>query len=155
MINQETHWKSLHFDELTTKLFHDILQLRINVFVVEQNCPYPELDDKDLIAHHILATDRKGEVVATARLLPKDVSYNVPSIGRVVVREDYRDKKLGHDLMEYAMKCANELYPDQDIKISAQEHLKGYYEKHGFEQVSEMYLEDNIPHIAMLYSVEK
>lgn len=153
MINQDVKWETVHFNELSAKLFHDILQLRINVFVVEQNCPYPELDDKDLLAYHIYAKNSGGEIVATARLLPGGVSYDIPSVGRVVVHGDYRDKKLGHDLMTYTMSEVNRLYPNQDIKISAQEHLKNYYQRHGFEQVSEIYLEDDIPHIAMLYSV--
>ena len=155
MINQGLDWKTSHFNELNTKHFHDLIQLRINVFVVEQNRPYPELDDKDLAAHHIYASNAEGEVLATARLLPPGISYDIPSIGRVVVREDYRDKKLGHDLMSYTMEKAIELYPNQDIKISAQEHLKNYYQKHNFNQISETYLEDGIPHIAMLYSSGK
>ena len=92
MINQGIKWGIVHFDELSTKQFHDIIQLRINVFVVEQNCPYPELDDKDLLAHHIYAEDSEGKIVSTARLLPNGVSYDLPSIGRVVVCKDYRDK---------------------------------------------------------------
>ena len=91
-------------------------------------------------------------MVATARVLSGGVSYEHPSVGRVVVHEDYRAKKLGHDLMTYTMQETVRLYPNQDIKISAQEHLKKYYEKHGFSQVSETYLEDGIPHIEMLYT---
>ena len=155
MINQDLDWKISHFNELNTKHFHDLIQLRINVFVVEQNCPYPELDDKDLSAHHIYAINAEGKIIATTRLLPPGISYDIPSIGRVVVREDYRDKKLGHDLMSYTMEKATELYPGLDIKLSAQEHLKKYYQRHGFSQVSETYMEDGIPHIAMLYSSEK
>ena len=153
MINSDVKWSIAHFNDLSTKLFHDIVQLRINVFVVEQNCPYPELDDKDLLAHHIIAKDDKGSVVATARVLPNGVSYETPSVGRVVVHKEYRAKKLGHDLMTYTMQESLKLYPNQNIKISAQEHLRKYYEKHGFSQVSETYLEDDIPHIAMLFSV--
>lgn len=152
MINQDISWKIIAFDELSTKLFHDIIQLRINVFVVEQNCPYPELDDKDLVAHHVVAQDVNGNVVATARVLPKGVSYEIPSIGRVVVHEAFRAKKLGHDLMTYTMQETQKLFPNEDVKISAQEHLKKYYEKHGFVKDSESYLEDGIPHIAMIYS---
>lgn len=147
-------WHIYHFKDLSTKQFHDLLQLRIKVFVVEQICPYPELDNKDLDAYHIIGLHGK-KTIATARILKPGVSYPQASIGRVVVDENYRKQKLGDDLMQFSMQQTQQLFPNQDVKISAQEYLKHYYEKHGFEQVSEMYLEDDIPHIAMLYTAQK
>lgn len=150
----DVSWHIYHFSDLSAKQFHDLLQLRINVFVVEQNCSYPELDNKDLDAYHVIGL-HKGKTIATARVLKPGVSYSQPSIGRVAVDENFRKQKLGDDLMQFSMQQTQQLFPNQEVKISAQEHLKHYYEKHGFKQVSEMYLEDDIPHIAMLYTTQK
>lgn len=144
------NWQCLSFSQLTTTQLYQLLKLRVDVFVVEQTCPYPELDDKDQIegVFHLLGY-KDQELVACARLLPKDVSYSTLSIGRVVTKQSARGNGLGHTLMTVALEQCHKLWPAQDITISAQQHLVDYYRQHGFEQTSEMYLEDDIPHVQM------
>lgn len=144
-------WHCLPFDKLSTKEFHDIVQLRINVFVVEQNCPYPELDNKDLEVYHVFGK-QNDEVVAVARLLPPNISYNEWSIGRVATSESYRKLKIGHLLMDYCHEQIEQLAGKVPVRISAQLYLEKFYQSHGYLQVSDMYLEDDIEHIEMLYS---
>lgn len=140
-----------HFKELSTQTFHDALQLRINVFVVEQNCPYPELDDKDLVAYHVLGLE-DGRLVAVARILPPGISYKEPSIGRFAVAPTHRKQKLGHLMMEACHASISQLFPKSPIRISAQEYLKDFYGAHGYQHTGKSYLEDGIPHIEMLKS---
>ena len=147
-------WKTLRFEQLDPHLLYQMLKLRVDVFVVEQNCPYPELDNKDTIegVRHLLGFV-DGELAAVARLLPAGTSYPSVSIGRVLVSEKWREKKLGHDLMAKAVSECETLWPDQDIEIGAQDHLRHFYSKHGFEAYSEVYLEDGIPHVDMRRTV--
>lgn len=154
-------WQSLSFAQLTTSQLYDLLKLRIDIFVVEQNCPYPDLDgnEHELDRHaqtiHLLGY-QEGELVAYLRILAKGQSYaDYISIGRVVTKTSARGSGLGHQLLQQALELCQQHYPKESIKISAQEHLANYYQQHGFKQVSEMYLEDNIPHIAMLKVYEK
>ena len=139
-----------HFNELTTHELYKILELRARVFVVEQNCAYQDLDGKDFVAHHTLGFIG-NDLVASTRLLDKGISYeNYPSIGRVVNSPDYRNLGYGRKIMVYSISKMQELYPNQSIKISAQEYLKKFYSSLGFVQSGESYLEDNIPHIPMI-----
>jgi len=144
-------WHCLPFDQLSVSDFHNLLQLRINVFVVEQNCPYPELDDKDPKVFHVFGK-QGNQVVAVARLLAKGISYDEWSIGRVATHLDYRKQKLGHELMHYCHEQIEAIAGKVPIRISAQEYLQQFYESQGYKKVSEMYLEDDIPHIEMLRS---
>ncbi|GAM76813.1 elaA protein [Vibrio ishigakensis] len=143
-------WKTLKFEQLDPHLLYQMLKLRVDVFVVEQDCPYPELDNKDILegVHHLIGFV-DDEIVAVARLLPAGASYPSVSIGRVAVSEKWREKKLGHDLMKKAVSECEALWPQQDIEIGAQNHLRNFYSKHGFEAYSEVYLEDGIPHVDM------
>ncbi len=150
-------WHSKTFNKLSTNELYDILKLRIDVFVVEQTCFYSDLDDHDRHpgSIHCFAYHRKPngeqEIVAYARILPKGTTYSdFISIGRVVTSPQFRAHKLGYTLMERTIKHCIESHPLAPIKISAQEHLKHFYQKLGFECISEMYLEDNIPHVAMM-----
>ncbi|RKD34386.1 GNAT family N-acetyltransferase [Thermohalobacter berrensis] len=143
-------WKIKHFNELTTNGLYEIIKQRINVFVVEQKCPYFECDDKDLDSYHIYATDN-NEIVAYARIIPPGVSYKEASIGRVLVKKDYRGNGLGRSLMERAIKYIIDELREDRIRISAQEYLLNFYKSLGFKAVSGTYLEDGIPHIEMLY----
>lgn len=140
------------WDELSPLLLHDLIALRINIFVVEQNCPYPELDGKDLAAHHVLMYSDDDTLIGTARILAPGVSYPEVSIGRVAIDEGHRAKAMGHELMHASLAFIAQEYGEVPVKISAQEHLQGYYNKHGFVKVSDVYLEDDIPHVAMLRS---
>ncbi len=118
------------------------------MFVVEQNCVYQDIDGKDEKALHVLGM-HEGVLVAYARLFQPGDYFEQASIGRVIVNPAYRDKKWGHDLMTAAIQSIAEHYGETNITISAQLYLKRFYESHGFVQTSDMYLEDDIPHIEM------
>jgi len=108
-----------------------------------------------LQSHHVFGLNEKNEVVAHARIIPKGVSYEYVSIGRVVVRKDYRSLGLGHDLMNFSMQKSKEIFGDEIIKIGAQSHLQKFYNEHGFVTVSDIFLEDNIEHVYMLFTPKK
>ena len=136
------------FKTLSLIELYQILQLRSEVFVVEQNCVYQDIDGKDEKALHVLGM-HEGVLVAYARLFQPGDYFEQASIGRVIVNPAYRDKKWGHDLMTAAIQSIAEHYGETNITISAQLYLKRFYESHGFVQTSDMYLEDDIPHIEM------
>jgi ElaA protein len=145
-------WQVKHFRQLSVDELYDILKLRIDVFVVEQTCYYPDLDniDKHQDTLHLFCYEQ-GKVSAYLRILAKGQSYDeYISIGRVIVAEQARGTGMGNKLMVEALKVSQQYFPEERLKISAQEHLEKYYNNHGFERISAMYLEDNIPHIAML-----
>jgi ElaA protein len=142
-------WKIKPFDGLSVNELYDLLQLRSKIFVVEQNCVYLDLDGKDRVALHLFA-EFEGKIVAHARLFKAGISFDNSSIGRVVVDADYRDRKWGHDLMREAIAGIASNFNETKITIGAQLYLKKFYESHGFVQSSEMYLEDDIPHIEMI-----
>jgi ElaA protein len=144
----EITFKIKRFNELSTVELYSLLQLRSEVFVVEQNCVYQDIDGKDEKAIHLIGEDN-GKIVAYARLFKPAAYFEQSSIGRVVVKESYRDKKLGHLLMREAIRVIETHFEETKITISAQLYLKKFYESHGFVQTSEMYLEDDIPHIEM------
>ncbi|WP_396176256.1 GNAT family N-acetyltransferase [Flavobacterium sp.] len=141
-------WKIKRFDALSSQELYNLLQLRSEVFVVEQNCVYQDIDGKDEKAIHLIGEDN-GKIVAYARIFKPNDYFEQASIGRVVVKESYRDKKLGHLLMREAIRVIETHFEETKITISAQLYLKKFYESHGFVQTSEMYLEDDIPHIEM------
>ncbi len=143
-------WNCKHFRELTVEQYHKIIYLRTAVFVVEQNCPYQEVDNKDVVSHHLFGINSQNEVVAVTRILPQQVSYNEISIGRVAIKKAARGTGLAHELMLESFAAVEKIYGKQPIRISAQQYLVNYYSKHGFVQVGEMYLEDGIPHVEML-----
>ena len=144
------HWTLKKFADLKVDELHDLLELRINVFVVEQDCPYPELDGKDKIAYHYFATDDKGKIVAYTRIFAPGDYYEYAAIGRVVVDASYRREGLGYELMQGSVSAIKELFDTGNIKIGAQKYLKDFYESLGFHKVGEEYLEDGIPHIYMI-----
>ena len=141
-------WKIKRFNELSTTELYNLLQLRSEVFVVEQNCVYQDIDYKDQKAVHLIG-EYEGKTVAYARLFkPKDY-FEKASIGRVIVKPDYRHLKLGHELMREAIQVVKTSFGESQITISAQLYLQRFYESHGFVAMSEVYLEDDIPHIEM------
>ena len=137
------------FNELSVNELYYILQLRSEVFVVEQNCVYQDIDGKDKKAMHVVGTF-EGEIVAYARIFKKGDYFDNASIGRVVVSADCRTRKWGYNLMETAIQAIEIHFNETKITISAQLYLQKFYESLGFTKVSEMYLEDDIPHIEML-----
>lgn len=136
------------FKELSTQDLYEVMFLRSEVFIVEQNCVYQDIDRKDQKAIHVLGY-YNNELAAYCRLFDAGDYFDQSSIGRVVVSPKYRDKKLGHELIRKAINIIEEELLQTKITISAQQYLQKFYETHGFEQTSEMYLEDDIPHIEM------
>ena len=140
------------FQELTTQELYDILQLRSEVFVVEQDCVYQDIDGKDQKALHVLGY-KNNVVVAYTRIFKPGDYFEKASIGRVVVSKKERQHKYGYDIMEASIQAIKEHYNETDIKISAQCYLNKFYNNLGFKAIGEDYLEDGIPHIAMVYKV--
>ncbi|SMC82835.1 GNAT family N-acetyltransferase [Rhizobium sp. RU36D] len=136
-------------DDLPSRDLYALMKLRVDVFVVEQACPYPELDGKDVDALHLrLLAD--GALLAAARILKPEGPEKPVKIGRVVVSPTHRGKRLGDRVMQEAIREAERLYPGRPIALSAQSHLERFYRALGFVPVSEEYLEDGIPHVDML-----
>lgn len=136
-----------YFDELSLEELVDIYKYRVSVFVVEQKCPYQEIDDADKVAYHVYLKDDEG-IVAYARVLPKGVTFDEVSIGRVIATK--RRCGYGTRIVQEAIKVAKEKWNADVIKIEAQVYARGLYEKQGFVQTSEPFLEDGIPHIEMM-----
>ena len=136
------------FAELTIYELYDLLQLRSEVFVVEQDCAYQDIDGKDEKALHVFVK-KEGKTVAYTRCFAPGMYFEEASIGRVVVPADQRKYGYGHVIMEASIKAIEKKYQTKDIKVSAQTYLRKFYESHGFIQIGEGYLEDGIPHIAM------
>ena len=145
-------WKVKHYNDLSLNEFHDIIALRIAVFVIEQNCPYQELDGKDKKSYHLICRNDNGEIVSTARIIPPGVAYTQVAIGRVVIADSARGLGLGHELMRQCMHFIVEEFGQVPVILSAQKHLKNYYASHGFASTGKEYLEDNIPHVEMIYT---
>ena len=144
----ELKFEIKRFNELSTQELYSVLQLRSEVFVVEQNCVYQDIDGKDAKAIHLLGSFN-GEIVAYVRIFKPGDYFEQASIGRVVVKQNYRKQKWGYDLMNEAILATQTVFNETKITISAQLYLKKFYENLGFIQTSEMYLEDDIPHIEM------
>ena len=138
-------FRILDWCDLNREEFHDFLKLRIDVFVVEQNCPYPELDGKDQDCLHVF----NESTSAYLRIVKPGVSYDEPSIGRVATVKSSRNKGLGKEIMRIALKECDSRWPNQGVRISAQKYLVKFYEDMGFKVCSEPYLEDDIPHVQM------
>jgi ElaA protein len=145
-------WFDLGFSELTLEQLYGLLQLRVDVFVVEQNCPYPELDGKDKHpqTRHLLGQDELGNIVAYSRVLAPSISYPQASIGRVAVAKSARGHGAANQLMQAAIAIAKQHWPDDNIQIGAQDYLRQFYQQHGFVVNSDVYLEDGIEHLDML-----
>ncbi len=148
----QIQWDLKKFDELTPAQLYAALQLRSEVFVIEQNCIYPDMDGKDPHCHHLLGMTG-DKLVAYTRLLPPGLAYEEASIGRVVTSPSVRRMGAGRILMMQSLNAVYGLYGEIPIKIGAQLYLKAFYESFGFRQVSEIYLEDGIEHISMLKGV--
>ncbi|WP_102029287.1 GNAT family N-acetyltransferase [Salirhabdus sp. Marseille-P4669] len=142
-------WSLKSFEQFTLEELYSVLKERVLVFVVEQECPYPEIDDYDQTSYHLLLKEQ-NKLIAYCRLLPSNTKYEEASIGRVLVKESYRNLGLAHKLMEQAVTIMKEEWNEPIIKLQAQSHLQGFYGKHGFKVVSEEYMDDGIPHVDML-----
>lgn len=150
-MEMEINWSQKSFSELTTTELYAILRLRTEVFVVEQNCVFQDMDDKDQKSEHLMGW-KGNDLVAYARILPPEISYTEPSIGRVVSDPRYRRIGAGRTLMREAIKRTVERHGKQPIRIGAQLYLKKFYSDLGFIPQGEIYLEDGIDHIEMLWT---
>jgi len=137
---------SKSFDEIDNKTLHNIFLLRSEIFVVEQECVYQDIDGKDINSIHIIGK-KQEEIIAYSRIM--NLNNEFCSIGRVLVKKEFRKKGIGIKLMEKSIEKARKLYNQKKIKISAQEYLKNFYIDLGFKHTGKRYLEDGIPHIEM------
>jgi ElaA protein len=145
-------WRYLAFDELTTTQLYAVLQLRAEVFVVEQACIFQDMDGADVLAMHVLGT-LQGVLVAYARCFAAGIKFAEASIGRIVTHPGVRGSGAGHALVEKAISCLFQPSGAQVIRIGAQARLEAFYRQHGFEKAGPIYLEDGIAHIEMLRRV--
>ncbi len=143
-------WRCLSFDQLSLDELYQLLRLRAEVFVVEQDCPYQDLDNNDQSGLHVLGF-RADELVAYTRLLPPGTRYATCSIGRVVTSQNVRRDGYGKELMSVSIEYCHNHWPGESITISAQQYLENFYTQLGFQTESEPYQEDGIPHIQMRF----
>ena len=143
-------WEIKKFNELNVEEVYEILKLRNEVFVVEQQCIYEDCDDKDKRAYHLFG-EEDGKIVAYLRILEKGISYNEISIGRVLTNKEYRGRGFAKEMMIKAIEFIENSLNEKIIRISAQEYLLNFYSSLKFVKASDMYLEDGIPHVEMLY----
>ncbi len=143
-------WAIKKYNELNLDELYEILKIRVDIFIIEQECFYQDLDDKDKVSFHLMGIDiNTNKMIAYLRILPPSVSYKEPSIGRVVTVKSYRKMKLGKELMFNGIKFIENKYKNQGIRISGQKYLEVFYNNLGFKTVSDVYLEDGIEHVEM------
>lgn len=140
-------WTIKPFEQVTTDELFKFLKTRVDVFVVEQECPYPEIDDLDLIAIHFFKTDSDGQIMAYCRLIETDKEMK---LGRVLVSQEHRKDGLGRELVAKALDYCAKTYPSKPVYAQAQAYLEKFYGSFGFVATSDVYLEDDIPHIDMI-----
>lgn len=143
------NWKLIKFEEFNVNRLYEVLKLRVDVFVVEQSCPYPEIDGSDQEALHLMCIE-DNKVIAYSRIFPPGAMYDVCAIGRVIVKPKARGTGLAKQLMEKAIEAAENEWQVETIKICAQSHLQNFYESVGFITVSDEFDEDGIPHVYMI-----
>ena len=144
------NWQFKKFEELKIEEIYKILRIRNEVFIVEQKCAYQDCDDKDKKSFHLYLED-EGVIVSYLRILEKGVSFNEVSIGRVLTNKNYRNKGISRKMMLKAIEIIEQSLNETEIKIQAQSYLVNFYGSLGFKETSKEYLEDNIPHLDMLY----
>lgn len=142
-----------HYNNLSRDDLYAIIYLRNEVFIVEQNCPYQDCDGKDQDAYHYTLKE-DGLLIAYCRILKPGISYAEYAIGRVIIKASHRGQKLGRKMMLESMSYITDTLKGKSIRISAQAYLEKFYRDLGFKVVSEVYLEDDIPHIEMLFLIE-
>ena len=149
-------WEVKPFRQLSVDRLFEVLKLRVDVFVVEQACAYPELDDHDrhLETRHLSGRNEFDQLIAYARLLPPGLRFSEVNLGRFVVKADFRKQGVGHQLLQKALQESSRCWPKTSIRISAQDYLQVFYEQYGFIRISDVYLEDGIPHVEMVKESE-
>ncbi|MFC0351988.1 GNAT family N-acetyltransferase [Undibacterium danionis] len=149
---QNITWQICRFQELTVQQLYAILRARSAVFVVEQNCPYLDMDDADQDSQHLIAWSDDQQVAAYLRIVPPGLKYPEASLGRVMTSQFARGTGIGKELLRRGVAACQQLHPEHAIRIGAQQYLEKFYQSFGFVTVSDMYLEDDIPHVEMLLS---
>lgn len=152
-VDVKMNWHIKKFEELTNEGLYRILKARVDVFVVEQECPYEEIDNHDQKAIHYFA-EKNGSIAALVRILPKHMTYDEVAIGRVLVSKEFRGQGLAREIMKRAISFVAEEWNENTIKIQAQTYLQAFYESLGFEKISAVYEEDQIPHIDMILHIK-
>ncbi|MEK3887820.1 GNAT family N-acetyltransferase [Bacillus sp. FSL K6-3431] len=147
-------WILKRFNELTASELYDICRERVNIFVVEQQCPYLELDGLDQHAWHLYLSVEDG-IAAYLRILPKGTAYEELSLGRIIVAKQYRKKGLGKELIKKGLQFVTEELSEDIVRVQAQAHLQKFYGEFGFKGISDVYLEDDIPHLDMLLEIHR
>ena len=147
-------WNIQKFDELTKEELYKIIQLRVNVFIVEQQTCYEDLDDHDQNSIHISYV-RDGKIFAYTRLLPPGEKFEMASLGRVITSQEVRGTGLGKEMVQLALNIIEETWPGTEVYIQGQEYLKKFYESFGFRAVSDPYIYDSLLHLDMLYKPNK
>ena len=149
-------WNIHTFQELTVEQLFDVLLLRVDVFVVEQQCAYRELEDWDRHPEtvHLSGRNEGGQLIAYARIVSPGVRFPEINLGRFVVKADSRKQGIGHQLLRQALQEISRCWPQTPIRISAQDYLQAFYAQYGFIRVSDVYLEDGIPHVEMVKDSE-
>ena len=147
-MRQDIVWKASRFEQLSVNELYSILHLRTDVFVMEQNCPYQDMDYKDQKAVHIYGYIG-DKLMAYSRVFKAGDYFEEASIGRVIIGREYRKYGYGHDLMKKVLEWMDSEWGVNRITISAQAHLEKFYDAHGFSRVGENYMEDGIPHVKM------
>ncbi|MDD9149808.1 GNAT family N-acetyltransferase [Sporolactobacillus sp. CQH2019] len=142
----ELNWKIRKFSQLTVRELYEIYKIREAVFVVEQNCPYHEVDENDLKSIHVYALDDRREIIAYARIFQAE---DAVTFGRVLINRKYRGKGLGKELVSKLIEVIGDTAPGAKVVIEAQEYIQPLYASFGFKRTSEVYLIDNIPHVTM------
>ena len=146
-------WLCKKFDDLTPRELYAILQLRNEVFVVEQNCVFQDADNKDQYCYHLMGW-QENDLAAYSRIIPPEISYSESSIGRIVTSPKARGNGIGRELVKQSIEELYILFGKIPIKIGAQMYLQKFYSSFGFKQTSDIYLEDDIPHIEMLLQMQ-
>lgn len=147
-------WQCLAFSELTAAQLYAILQVRSEVFVVEQNCVYLDMDGADPQCLHLIAWTDDKQIAAYLRLVPPGLKFTEASIGRVITSQIARGQGIGKQLIAKGLAQIQTSYPGQAVRIGAQQYLEKFYQSFGFNTCSEMYLEDDIAHVEMLLSAK-
>ncbi len=147
-MKKELEWRVSRFEELTVTELYDILHIRSKVFIMEQNAPYQDADYKDQKAIHLHGYI-DGTLVAYCRIFKAGDYFDMASIGRVIVVQEYRKYGYGHDMMERAIELERSIFGETCIRLSAQLYLQKFYESHSFVRIGDVYQEDGLPHIRM------
>ena len=139
-----------HYKELSLDEFHDIISLRIEIFSVEQEVFYNDLDGYDKDAHHLIGRNKAGKIIATSRILKPGAKYDKASFGRVVIDKAARGNAYGHEMVKFMNDFISKNFPKAGCKISGMLYLKQFYEGHGYKKSSDVYLDCGIEHIDMI-----